>query len=1316
VIFTSGSTGVPKGVMVQHRPVVNLIDWVNRTFGVSPGDRVLFVTSLAFDLSVYDIFGMLAAGGTVRIAGDAEIHDPEALGRILCREPITFWDSAPAALAQVMPFLPGDSDRSRLRLTFLSGDWIPLPLPGAMKQAFPNVQVIALGGATEATIWSNSFAVGALAPHWVSIPYGRPIPNAFYHILDTGLEPCPIGIPGDLYIGGACLSSGYANDPALTASKYLPDFLGDGARIYRTGDRARFLPDGNIEFLGRIDQQVKIRGFRIELGEIEAALLAHPAVREAVVTANGARDEKRLVAYVVQDPAYTGGEEPENNTTQVERWQTVYDEVYSRENQIDPTLNLAGWTSSYTGEPLPEAEMRAWVESTVERIASRGKLGRVLEIGCGTGMLLFRLAPLCQSYLATDLSDVALRGIRRQLRALENVTLDQRAADDWSGIAPGSFDAVILNSVTQHFPGIDYLRRVVEGAVRAVAPGGFVFVGDVRSFPLLHAFHASVQLAQAPDGLTRAQLERRVRQRAAQEEELLVDPRFFTDLGAGLPEVERVEIQLKRGCDRNEMSRFRFDAVLHLQSAEPAEIVAAPWQDWTSLPRLREILSTDRPAAFGVLDIPDDRLREEAAILACLEGAEGLETAGDFRRALPPAAGVEPEDLWTLARDFGYEVEIRNAAEVGRCNALFWKVPPLPWERGPGGEGPGEAGSWATYANNPLQGLIARKLVPRLRAWLTERLPEPMLPAAIVPLDALPLTPNGKVDRKALPEPDSARPEMEDELVAPRTPAEQQLAAIWCEVLGIETVGVHDNFFGLGGDSILSIQVIARAQQAGLRLTPRQLFQHQTVAELASVAESAVVSGEEQGPVTGPVPLTPIQQWFFEQELVDPHHYNLAVMLELRETIRPEHLDRVTERLLEHHDALRLRFRRGESGWAQHNDPPGAPVSCSTIDLSALPAKTWKVTLESAARELQKSLDLETGPLQRFALFHCGPHEPDRLLLTVHHLVIDGVSWRILLEDLQAGLRQAERGEEIRFPSKTTSYRRWAEELAGHACSETLIREAAFWFDPARRRALPLPGDGLKGDNLEGTARAVKAALDVEETRTLLREVPEAFQTRIDDVLLTALVRAFARWTGSRSLLLDLEGHGRGEILPDLDLSRTVGWFTAIFPVLLETEGGDPVADLKSIKEQLRKVPSGGAGYGLLRYGEMTDQLTRLPQPQVIFNDLGQLDNVAREDSLIRPARESFGATRSPRARRRHLLEIYATVLGSRLELDFEYSASLHREATIQRLAGWFLDELRELIARCTQSSEGAGGFTPSDFSEADLTQEDLDLLLEQLV
>jgi amino acid adenylation domain-containing protein len=302
VIFTSGSTGTPKGVQVCHGPVINLIAWVNQTFGFGPQDRVLFITSLSFDLSVYDIFGLLAAGGSVRVAAASELQDPRRLVEALYGEPITFWDSAPAALQQLAPLLPSSAPPSALRLVFLSGDWIPLTLPERVRRSFPGAAVVGLGGATEATVWSNWFPVGEVDPSWVSIPYGRPIRNARYHVLDPRFEPCPVGVPGDLHIGGDCLATLYAREPALTAAKFLPDPFAEarGGRLYRTGDRARFRHDGTIEFLGRLDHQVKIRGFRIELGEIEAALAEDPAVEDVVVLAR--EDEpgdKQLVAYVV---------------------------------------------------------------------------------------------------------------------------------------------------------------------------------------------------------------------------------------------------------------------------------------------------------------------------------------------------------------------------------------------------------------------------------------------------------------------------------------------------------------------------------------------------------------------------------------------------------------------------------------------------------------------------------------------------------------------------------------------------------------------------------------------------------------------------------------------------------------------------------------------------------------------------------------------------------------------------------------------------------------------------------------------------------
>jgi amino acid adenylation domain-containing protein len=303
VIFTSGSTGQPKGVMVQHRAVVNLIEWVNRAYDVTPADRLLFVTSFCFDLSVYDMFGILAAGASIRVVSDARLGEPESLVSLIESEPITFWDSAPATFVALMPFarLHPPVARPGRVLVFLSGDWVPVSMPDEIRAWLPGARIVVLGGATEATVWANDFAVGAVDPGWASIPYGRPIQNARYHVLDDALRMCPVGEPGDLYIAGECLSLGYFDDAALTAAKFVPDPFSTtpGGRMYATGDRGRWQPDGNLEFLGRFDSQVKIRGFRIELGEIEATLKKYPGVLDSVAVAVGAGASRRLAAFVL---------------------------------------------------------------------------------------------------------------------------------------------------------------------------------------------------------------------------------------------------------------------------------------------------------------------------------------------------------------------------------------------------------------------------------------------------------------------------------------------------------------------------------------------------------------------------------------------------------------------------------------------------------------------------------------------------------------------------------------------------------------------------------------------------------------------------------------------------------------------------------------------------------------------------------------------------------------------------------------------------------------------------------------------------------
>ena len=912
VIYTSGSTGVPKGVMLDHRGPVNTIVDINERFGVKSNDRVLALSALNFDLSVYDVFGLLAAGGTIVVPEAAGARDPGYWAELCARERVTIWNSVPALmelLVEHVAYESGDQLRT-LRAVLMSGDWISVTLPDRIARLSPGAAVTSLGGATEASIWSISYPIERVDPAWRSIPYGRPLKNQRFYVLDAVLEPCPVGLAGDLYIGGVGLAMGYWRDEAITRAAFI-EHPRTGERLYRTGDLGRYMPDGVIEFLGRKDFQVKLRGFRIELGEIEVTLMSHPAVREAVVMVReDTPGDKRLVAYVIPH------EEP----------------------------------------------------------------------------------------------------------------------------------------------------------------------------------------------------------------------------------------------------------------------------------------------------------------------------------------GPAPSEL---------------------------------------------------------------------REYLKDRLPEYMVPPAFVVLSALPLTPNGKVDRRSLPPPDGARPELEADFVAPRTPTEEKLSAIWAQVLGLEQVGVLKNFFSLGGDSILAIQVVSRAHQAGLGLSVRQLFERPTVAALAAVATAVTAPRAEQGLVIGSVALTPVQRWFFEQDRVDPHHFNQAVLLEVRQALSPSLIEEAVQKIVRHHDALRLRFAREGVSFRQTNAGLDEDVSVDAVNLSAVPPEEKARAVEAAVDRLQASLNLTQGPLLRVALLDLGPERTARLAIVIHHLAVDGVSWRILLEDLETAVQQLRRGEAVRLPFKTTSFRRWAERLSEHAQASALQQELSYWLASGCAHH-PLPIDLPNGANTVASARTVEVSLGVEETRALLQDVAAAYRSQINDALLTALAQAFASWTGQRSLRIDLEGHGREEIDGDLDVSRTVGWFTALFPVEIELPAAPLGEALKSIKEQLRRIPNRGLGYGLLRYlqgdSAITEQLRALPPAEVSFNYLGQLDQSLPESSCFGPGRESTGFDHSPRSARTHLLEIFGRVVGGKLHMGLTYSEDVHHRATIESLGQRLVQALRALISHSKEP--GAGGRTPSDFPLVRLSQPALDRLV----
>ncbi|HEX6716518.1 MAG TPA: amino acid adenylation domain-containing protein [Pyrinomonadaceae bacterium] len=597
-----------------------------------------------------------------------------------------------------------------------------------------------------------------------------------------------------------------------------------------------------------------------------------------------------------------------------------------------------------------------------------------------------------------------------------------------------------------------------------------------------------------------------------------------------------------------------------------------------------------------------------------------------------------------------------------------------------------------------------------LRTFLEEQLPDYMVPWTFVFLKAFPLTRNGKLDRQALPAPEA----VEKQHVAPRNPIEQELSRIWASVLGIPEPGINDNFFELGGDSILGIQIIARANQAGMNLVTRQIFQYQTIAALAAVAQNGLRPRAEQGIVTGEVPLTPVQARFFKLALPEPHHYNQAKLLKLGRPIDSTYLKDAIASLLRHHDALRLRFEPSGETWKQFNSAPESDLPFECIDISDCDESEVTERLRLEANRLHASLNLQVGPILRIALFDGADKTDSYLLIVVHHLAIDAVSWSVLVEDLETAYRQLSNAEEISLPAKTTSFKAWAEQLVQFAKSNVIEEEINYWTSNLAKPCVTLPVD-RHGLNSVASRRTVSTSLTAAETRAVLQDLPTKHRTQINEVLLAAITRTFTRWMGSPSFLIDLEGHGREHLIEGTDVARTVGWFTTIFPVLFDIgNSSTPLEVLRAVKEQLRAIPNRGIGYGALRYlsgrADVVDQLERSPQAEVRFNYLGQLDRSLASSDLFAATEHSSGQAQSPKGERGYLLNIISSVTNSELRFDWTYSENIHARTTIESLAENCVAELRALL------SETAGPvYAPADFPKAKLSQSDLNTILAKL-
>ncbi|HEU4733659.1 MAG TPA: amino acid adenylation domain-containing protein, partial [Kofleriaceae bacterium] len=1178
IIYTSGSTGRPKGAMVPHRGIVNRLLWMQDALPIGPGDRVLHKTPFSFDVSVWELFWPLMAGAAMVIARPGGHRDPAYIAELCVRERVTTIHFVPTMLGAFLEAAPVEQLTS-LRRIIASGEALPRTFAGAVLARMPGAAMVNLYGPTEASVDVTAWTCAPGDPDG-GVPIGRPIANIAIHLLDRELRRVPVGVPGELYIAGVGLARGYLRRPALTAERFVPDpFAAEpGGRMYRTGDLARYRPDGAIEFLGRTDDQVKVRGFRLELGEVEAALRRDPAVHDAVVTVSP--DGQRLAAYVVPVP-----EPPEDRRRaeedRVEYWGSVFEQGYSREGAAAPENNFATLISSFTREPLPASEMRELWDGTLARLR-RLPRRRVLEIGCGVGLLLSQLAPGSERYVATELSPWALDGLRAWCAEHPDapVELHRRPAH---ALPPGlaDLDLVILHSTVQYFPSAEYLARVIAEVARAMRPGGMIFVGDVRNLETAPAFYAQLALERAEPTTPREFVARSAARRAQMDTELVVSPAYFTQLAAELPGVTSVELSLHEGRARNEMSMFRFNAVLTVGG--PPREPTAPALDASALDLagVRAALAA-APPALRLTDLRDQRIADSIALTAAL-GDPALSFAADARAAsrVHGAPAVDPAELCALARGLGYDVVVGPPASgaAGRFDAAIARPPACATLAAV----PARPG--ARLASQPMRAERLDRLQREIRDRLRARLPDFMIPSDVVALDALPLSANGKLDRAALPA--ISRDDLGSGTL-PRSDTERIMAEVWSCVLGLdgEQVRIEHNLFDLGGDSIRSIQIMARLRRRGLLVTATDLFRYPTIAELAVRAQPCPVEGApaEDARTATPIawpehrraavarlladeaiedvyPATPMQQYMWRlRRLADaPGLYVSHTVTELRAPLLDaDALARAWQHIVDLHPVFRTAFAELEPGYPVQIVFRRVALPFERLDwrgLSDDEVRARSDALVRAARAANFALD--RAPMRRLALatLDGGRH---LLFSFLSYMLQDGWSHSLSEADLFHAYRALTAGERPSVPPRPAfrelvawletcdpepGVRYFRRALAGHVPHPPLI---------TGRTARPLPS----GSDPLGQ---VAAELSVSLT-TRLRAFCRRHQLTASTVAQAAWAAVLAAASGRADILFGMVLSGRAAAVPGVE--QSFGFFNNILPVRLVLDPATPLGEL----------------------------------------------------------------------------------------------------------------------------------------------------------
>lgn len=1273
IIYTSGTTGQPKGTMIEHKGVINLCCLSISEFGLKATDckrDVLWYSNYVFDAHVFEVFAAILNGHTLHLVDKVRMKDLEYLEYYISTRKIY--------IALLPPILLDRTRLLQLQTLILGGDKTPKDVLNYYYNS--GIKVINAYGPTEVTVFCTYKVFDGNSENNI----GFPINNTQIFVLGDQYKSVAPGDVGNLYVAGCGIARGYINQEALTRASFVCIPSLSKERLYKTGDLVRLQFDGSLEYIGREDSQIKLRGHRVELDEIQCNASKLPEVLHSVASIKkNSKGIDVLVLYYVTDKEYHESE------GLVDTWKELYDKEYIKLNKKKKHSQFTGWNSSYTNKPYSVVEMQKWLDSTVKRILAL-QPKKLLEIGCGSGMIFSSLVERCDQYWATDFSESSIayiENIKSDLGVDSKVTTTKSNALDLD-IPCGVVDTIVLNSIIQYFPDITYLDKVLRKCIKSLGRKGQIFIGDVRDYRLMECFQYSIQKFKHDEFSFKD-----ISFYCLREKELLISPGYFVALTNTFKEISTIEILPKVGGHNTEMNNYRYDVIIKIETSEHIKIQeseAVLTYDFDM-----ELLDNSYKDYF-LIKYPNKRIWEDYVEFCSLSRKEN-HLHGN-------AALYSLEEIEEKAKKIKFAIKFFNTINDPEFLYIVLYDPRsivnkdiiIQYDMQKSGD-----------SLNNIPYISKNILADKIKSHLSNILPDYMVPNHYIKLDSIPTNLSGKVNVSLLPD---IIHNSGTNYAPPANAIENELVKIWQEIMAIDTIGVNDDFISLGGDSIVSIQLISLVRRKlNINLSVNDIFKYKTVKNLSKVLNVIDKSGVNKSSITdsdmkGPVPLLPIQKWFFLNNFVAPNHWNQSFLTRVPQ-LDTDKLESVLEKLVLHHDAFKLRFRRECGKIVQYYKDDCHFNKLKKLDIRNIVDKQFShmfdnskdsnkiddQSLKAILTKWQSEFNIADGPIYCFGYIYGFDDGSARIFVAIHHLVVDAVCWRLFIEDLQ------DLYNNIELPEKTNSYKQWTTSVLNYAKKKP--NEKSYWDKKLEKHQHDKKLEDLVIDAKTRNYRNI--FLNEFSTNKLIRECNQVYNTQINDLLLGALACTLRDFLGGRDHFIAVEGHGREDIDSNIDVSRTMGYFTTLYPVHFESDE-ITIKTIINVKEELRTIPNKGIGYGAIIGYE------QYKLPKICFNYLGQFDKKSDSDSNLKywtMCRENSGVFQHLDNIDNSIINIIGVLIDGKLSFDITTKMS---DKNTDKFSNLLLQNIEEIIYLLLL--ENRTYLTPSDINNV-ITQSELDAL-----